>query len=232
MSQRFNLFSAGFCANAPALYYHQQDLAGQHGLLVHNSVSAAIGDILPALKQKEDVHLSQLRTALSIAREFEVDAPDLPANGEDYFDWFAAYVKAFEDSFPMSRIDHYYFLFGRKISEILVNLGLASSCLDLQLSLGNAVDLSRKTDKSIKDNEYILFKLIAPAALLSSEPRQNFFNVYYRSINGAFEPFRGLDVIALKEPEMRKLSSDLRAYGDEVLKGYRQCESQLKELGF
>ena len=190
------------------------------------------GEFLKKLGLKEELQKERLRTAYSIAKEFEVDAPELPANADEYFEWFPAFVKAVEKSFPMSRIDHYYFLFGRKISEILVNSEFASCCLDLQLELGNGVDLSRKTDKCIKDNEYILFKLIAPAALLSSEPRQNFFNVYYRSINAAFEPFRGLEVAGLESAAMSKLSSDLRAYQKQVEDGYSDCESHLKALTF
>jgi hypothetical protein len=232
MSQRLSLFSAGFCANAPALYYQQRDLAGQYELLADAGLHRKMDEFFAKLELNENNQTDFLKSATEIAREFEVDAPAIPQNADEYFEWLPAFVNEVEKSFPMNRIDHYYFLFGRKISEIVVNSAFACCCLDLQVALGNGLDLSRKTDKCIKDNEYILFKLIAPAALLSSEPRQNFFNVFYRSINAAFEPFRGIEAGELNETEMCKLSDDLRLYEKEVMKGYRDCETQLRSLAF
>jgi len=40
---------------------------------------------------------------------------------------------------------------------------------------------------------------MAAAALLSSEPRQNYFNVFYRSISEEFQPFKNINVSELSE---------------------------------
>src|SRR5690606_33921137 len=124
----------------------------------------------------------------------------------------------------------YYFLFGRNCTELLTNLQFACTCLEIEIETENTLQLQRQIDKCIKDDEYILFKLIAPAALLSSEHRHNFFNVYYKKINVAFEPFRGLESGNEKE-DMRQLHSGLTDYCKQVEAGLKECFTQLQELG-
>ncbi len=231
MSQRFSLFYAGFCVSAPALYYNQLQLTRKLESEQDERTRLTRDELVT---QAEDLYAEQvtnLKTAESIAQSLEVTVPALPQDTESYFAWAPKFVDVFEQSFPMSRIDHYYFLFGRKLSELIVNQELAALWLDVQSKLDAGPELARNSDKFIKDNEYILFKLIAPAALLSSEPRHNYFNVLYKDLNAAFDPFRGIDTSTMVNSGRDKLSGDLRAYGQKAREGFKGCISLLKELG-
>src|SRR5690606_22610988 len=125
-----------------------------------------------------------------VATQLELTLPPGPKQAEEYFNWLGSFVETFENAFPMSKIDHYYFLFGRKLAEISSNIKFALCCIKTDKALGNLLNLGRKTDKCLKDNEFILFKLIAPAALLSSEPRHLFFNRHYKDLSSSWDPFR------------------------------------------
>jgi hypothetical protein len=230
MSQRFSLFNAGFSAAAPAQFYSQLQLADQFRAHADEQVRREMEGLVNSLKAHENEYLASLSLARELASGLEITLGTLPTNPNEYFDWLPRYVEEFEHSFPMSKIDHYYFLFGRKLAELATNVRLASTCLELEASLNKALALEAKTEKYIRDNEYILFKLIAPAALLSSEPRHNYFNLLYKSMNSSFESIRKLDYRSLAVEEMRKACDELRKFENQVREGYASCSSLLKEL--
>lgn len=231
MSQRFTLFYAGYTAYAPALYFHQLDFIDICRNEESEAVKNYISDCRNNLQSAEYECTTHIKTAASVAEHLDIEIPALPTNSQDYFQWLARYTESFEREFPMARIDHYYFLFARKISEIICNLGLLQVYLRFPVSAAVSFDLSRKTEKCLKDIEYILFKLMAAAALLSSEPRQNYFNVYYKAICQEFTPFKGIEAGSMEEPELRKLGAALAEYELSVMNGFKKCIGLLKELG-
>ena len=230
MSQRLSLFNAGYHATTPAHYYSQLQLVDQLAPHAEGAVREHLDQLCTTLKQSETACLASLQMAGSTAIDLELQPGRLPNSADDYFRWLNEFVAQFEATYPMSKIDHYYFLFGRKLGEILSNLKLAGCCLELDARFEKALVLQNKSEKCIKDNEYILFKLIAPAALLSSEPRHNYFNVFYKKINAAYQPFRNLDLGTLGPDGMLALCAELDAFGKEVEKGYQECSTLLKEL--
>lgn len=231
MSQRSSLLNAGYCANAPALYYSRAQLAGQHIQSDDTRVRQVVAQFRDENEKGRQEWEDLLRKAADIANQFEIEPPVLPGTPEQFFAWLPDFVEAFESSFPMSRIDHYYFLFGRKCAELYVNFQLACTCISLDLSLDRALDLNRRIEKCLKDNEYILFKLIAPAALLSSEQRQNFFNVFYKKMNSAFEPYRSFEAAGLSPEKMQRLNDELVVLSNEIKSGYEGCLTAMKDLG-
>jgi len=231
MSQRFSLFYAGFTAQVPALYFSRLEFIdackSEEGEAVKNFISS----YSQMLQQEVYENTTHLKTAISIAKHLEMELLPEPKNSDDYYNWLVHYTDCIEKEFPMARIDHYYFLYSRKIAEICKNIGLVSTYMDFSLSAGQAMDLPRKVEKCLKDTEYILFKLMAAAALLSSEPRQNYFNIYYRSLCQEFLPFKEMDITKMSEPEFKKLGSSIKEYELLVLDGFKKCIGLLKELG-
>jgi hypothetical protein len=231
MSQRFSLFYAGFTANAPALYFNQLLFLDSCVESEDEFVLKTIPKFSKSIREKEDEYHSYIKTAISIANHFEIETLPQPVYSKDYFDWLTHYVDMIERQFPMARIDHYYFLYARKVAEILSNIGLLKTYIDILLDVNQQMDLSKKIEKCLKDTEFILFKLMAAAALLSSEPRQNYFNVFYRLINQEFQPFAKVDVAALQEADLMSLNVKLDDYRIIVNDGFKKCVGMLKELG-
>jgi hypothetical protein len=233
MSQRFNLFYAGFTAYLPSLHFNQAALLQQ---LENHPKVKSFGNCCDHLKHAIDdsadeakVHLT---TALQLAGVFELSVPQEPQTVSEYFSWQSQYADTFENRFPMSRIDHYYFLYGRKNAEIICNTSLMASYLELILKSERKLDYSSNLTKCLKDTEYILFKLIAASALLSSEPRQTYFSAHYKTISTEFKPFRVLDFSVLSDEELLRLTEDLVTYRNTVMDGFKNCISLLKELQF
>ena len=230
MSQRLCLFNAGYSAYAPSLYYNQMSLTNSYSGHPEARGRECILKLTEYLQGCKDENNSYLETAIGIAKQFDLQTLSPPANYIEYFTWRNQFTEVFENQFPMSRIDHYYFLYSRKIAEIIGNLGLIECYLGLQIESANALDLKSGVDKCLKDTEYILFKLIAAAALLSSEPRHGYFNATYKEINAHFMPFRNMDILQLKEGELKNLAGDLKSYRNTVEDGYKKCAGLLKEL--
>jgi hypothetical protein len=231
ISQRFSLFYAGFTAYTPAFYFGGVAFANDYKGDESQEVCKHMLGLLNDLSDKESESTTHLKTAISIADHFKLKTLPQPLNAKDYFDWLGHYIETVENQFPMARIDHYYFLFSRKIAEILCNTGLMKLYADACLKLGEQIDLKRKIEKCLKDNEYILFKLMAASALLSTEPRQNYFNVFYRSLMQEFEPFKGINLDELNTKELEKLISDLSGFETLTMDGFKKCIGMLKELG-
>jgi hypothetical protein len=231
MSQRFSLFYAGFTAYAPALYYHQLEFIDHCQDENDEAVRAYISELSSRLGESVYESDTHIKTAISLAEHFELEVSPRPDSPQDYFLWLGHYIESVERQFPMARIDHYYFLFARKVSEILCNLRLLKTYIDLQLRVEAAPDVSRKMDKCLKDTEYILFKLMAAAALLSSEPRQNYFNVYYKLLCEKYIPLKGIEAHLLGKAEMTQLVKALETYELVVMDGFKKCIALLKELG-
>lgn len=231
MSQRFSLFYAGFTAYAPALYFNQLEFIETCKEEESELLKNYIHDFTHKLKDKVYENSTHITTAINVARHWDMELPPEPLTHEDYSSWLMHYTESFEKEFPMGRIDHYYFLFARKIAEILSNLGLTKTYVDLTLKTGNSIDLTRKIEKCLKDTEYILFKLMAAAALLSSEPRQNYFNVFYRTLCQEFQPFKEMNLEDLTEADLKKLDASIQEYDMIVTDGFKKCIGMLKELG-
>lgn len=231
MSQRFTLFYAGFTAYAPALYFNNLDLIDSLYNEENEAIKEQVFKLSDELKDKAYEYSTHINTAISVARHLEIDVKAQPHTFDEYFYWLGHFTECFEQKFPMARIDHYYFLFARKIAEIQSNFGLLNTYIDLTLCLKDAYSFTRKMDKCLKDTEFILFKLMAAAALLSSEPRQNYFNVYYRLLCQEFEPFKEVDVSVMGEKELHQLKTDIQKFDVSVTDGFKKCIGLLKELG-
>jgi len=231
MSPRFCLFYAGFTSYAPALYFNQLSLVSLLESYENELVRQCLTQFLKKLPDRKDEFFSHLTTAIDLAKEFDIAILPPPKDHKDYFNWLSHYIETFERQFPMSRIDHYYFLYARKISEIICNMELLKTYVDITLDTDHQVDLTRKVEKCLKDNEYNLFKLRAPAALLSSEPRHTYFNVFYKDLTNGFQPFQEIDYDVLKEKEMKELETKAGTYSNLAMDGFKKCIGLLKELG-
>jgi hypothetical protein len=229
MSQRLNLFYAGYSVAAPSYYYKVLAFLKQHegNTEFHPALSGFKTEIL----KQNDQHKSFLVTADELASNFNISIPDLPESNEEYFEWQKSYIDAFERKFPMSRIDYYYFFYGRKIAEIYANISLARTFIGYSFKLDGQINMRSRIDSCLKDTQFIIFKLIAAAALLSSEPRLNFFNVFYRQVSAEFEKFKSVDISEISNEELQKLSENLASYNGIVSEGYGKCITLLEEMG-
>jgi hypothetical protein len=230
MSQRFSLFYAGFTAYAPALYFNQLAFINTYEAHEDELVRNCISEFSKTISDKEPECMTHIKTAISIAKGFEIETLPHPAAAKDFFAWLSHYVDTIERQFPMSRIDHYYFLYARKISEVLCSTGLIKTYVDMALALNTRIDLSKKIEKCLKDAEYIIFKLMAAAALLSSEPRQNYFIVYYRLLSQEFQGFKNIDLSELNDDGLKQLRANVEKYETVIMDGFKKCIGMLKEL--
>ena len=231
MSQRFTLFYAGFTAHVPALYFNQVELVESWKHEENQLLAAPVSQLSERLNDKTQEYITHLDTAISVAKHLEIETLPRPQTPEDYFSWVVHYTDSFEKAFPMGRIDHYYFLFARKVAEIISNLELVKVCIDFTVASQGTLDLSRKMEKCIKDIEYILFKLMAAAALLSSEPRQNYFNSYYRLLCQEFQGCKSTNADITDIASLKKLHAAITEFDLVVMDGFKKCIGMLKELG-
>jgi hypothetical protein len=231
MSQRFTLFYAGYTVYVPALYFGKLELIETCKSADNELVRNAVSTLLNNAKENKVECSTQLATAINLAKNLEIEILEEPTNYQDYFTWLLHYIEGVETEFPMSRIDHYYFLYARKISEITYNLELLKTYSLLALSTNSPLDFARKIEKSLKDVEFILFKLMAAAALLSSEPRQNYFNVYYKTLCDEFNTLKEMDATNLSESTLKFMKQEVLRFEEVVAEGFQKCITLLKELG-
>lgn len=231
MSQRFSLFYAGYTSYLPSLYFNQLAFIESVNDENNKSLNECLTSLLTTVSEGEQEARGHIITAKSLAEYFKIPVPDVPFHHIEYFNWLRQYIDALETQFPMSRMDHYYFLFARKIAEITCNVGLMITYNRVYTSHRSLLDLSAKYNKCLKDTEFILFKLMAAAALLSSQPRQNHFNSYYRELNEGFKPFKDIDINSLNESELARFDKNLNAYLLVLENGFKKCIGLLKELG-
>lgn len=231
MSHRFCLFYSGFTSYAPTLYFTQRALIGRIELELNDKQKIKLDSYSAQVSDSEEEYFSYIKTAASLAVYFDLDSQVKPETAEEYFAWLKEYTSAFERKFPMTRIDHYYFLYARKLSEIITNTRLAKTKIDLSMDFDHEFGFLSGAHKYIKDTEYILFKLIASAALLSSENRHGFFNTFYKEMNREFERFKRIDIEKMDTNALRALSQSLEEYQRLVMNGFKHCINLLKELG-
>src|SRR5204863_8835536 len=122
MSKRFNLFNAGYTVYAPALHYLQLSLAETLSKDEDEEIRIRFSYLHRKLAESSGESNKQIDAAIALSEQFELLTLPSPSSSGDYFDWVKHYIEAFENRFPMSRIDHYYFLYSRKLSEIVANM--------------------------------------------------------------------------------------------------------------
>ena len=229
MNPRCCLFNAGYFAQMPAIYFSKKTFAEKYT----GHESAEIGVYFRNLMETVESSFPEaghcLDEATKLAERFQVQIGDKPTSEHAYSNWIGSYIENFERQFPMTRIDHYYFLFGRKLAEIIKNTELLI-CFNTVLSdLGRGIDLSQEVQRCTKDNEFILFKLMAGSVLLSSEPRHGYFNSLYRQMCQEFELIKSFDFIS-GNIERNRMQSELRDFEKSVTDGFEKCCALLKEL--
>jgi hypothetical protein len=229
MSQRFCLFYAGYTASAPTLYFNKMALL--NNWLPEENKQNNIQRLSQQVQDLNYESISSIKTAISIADHFKVDvlpAPDFP---EDYFKWLKDYTHAFEDQFPLTRIEHYYFFYSQKIAEILAHVGMISTLSELAVHVQQPESILKQIDKYLSETEFLIFKNKAATALLSSEPRHSYFRTLYNEINTNFEQFKTIKVSELKDTDLQELRKSMETFKFSMLSGFKKCIVLLKDLG-
>lgn len=230
MSLRISLFHAGLTAFAPTTYFELESLF-EHLSGGEQAVRAEDLEWLKTeLARTKQTGLEKLEKAIVNAREYHLDIIARPTNHSEFIVWRQDYSAAFEAEYPMSRIDHYYFLFAFKLSELLCNIELLD-CYLLMLQVGEKnVHVLRRSNKSLKDIQFTLLKMMAPTALLSGEHRHHYFSLYYKEISKGFEKFGRYDIEQLTPDEIRDLKKQIAEYGALMNAGLNKCVQLLEEL--
>lgn len=228
MSQRFCLFYAGFAASAPSVYFNKMALFDQYLPLQNNIVqNEKFSNDLQYLRYENE---TSIRTAISIADYFKLSVLPEPVDSEEYFKWLKHYISVFEEQFPLTQIDHYYFLYARKIAEFLAHASLVSALADIALLSNDTVNLFYEIDKHLSELETVVFKTMAAAALLSSEPRHGYFRTFYAEVTTAFEKFKIVHASDLDKNGLKALQKDIEEFKYLILNGFKRCITLLKEL--
>lgn len=231
ISQKLNLFYAGFATVQPSLHYNREALYQKVSKeVLPQDYSNCLQKLKSLIENTSHEAESHINTACHLARHFNIEIATVPRSLNAYFTWQGQICNAFEERFPMHKIDHYYFLYGRKNAEIMTNAGLMQSYLDIYFGMDHKVEIWTGFNKCLKDTEYILFKLIAASTLLSSEPRQGQFTEHYKNINEAFRIFRNLEPAYLKEVYLLKLKNELVNFEDTVISGLKRCMKLMSNL--
>lgn len=230
MSQRCNLFNAGFVVSLPTLYFSRLKLKDNIPALDDNQLQSLISNYFIQFEDQKEEHYSHVLTALQLAKQFDIVDFDAPIDVEEYFNWHQDLINEFEQKFPLGRIEHYYFLYARKIAELLNHMGLIKTYVDLHLLSKRNLNLNIKLENAIKDCEYLVFKLMAPAALLSSEPRQNCFNALYKQMGEYLQHFKNFDFENAGEEQLLNLKKEADEFTVMLMNGYKNCSEVLKDL--
>lgn len=231
MSQRFCLFYAGYTAYAPSLYFDQVVLFELIKDPANTELSERVNRLANNLEYQRLQSSTFLETTISIAQELELELPPKPQNAETFIEWLQMVITVFEEEFPMTKLDHYYFLFGRRLAEIICDTELLAAYVTLLTNEDKNVLVLKKIDKLLKDVEYILFKMMASAALISGEVRQHYFSVFYKELSAEFRPFVQANVSLMNQQELQTLANDLSDYNLMAVNGFKKCIGLLKELG-
>jgi hypothetical protein len=223
------LFRGGYCACSPIYYYRQLAFANEHKNHENPLVRSSLISIRDSLKELREAHAPNIRTVNELALKFDIKLAPEPEDAESYNQWLRTCTEGFEAQFPMSRMEYYYFFYGRKLAEIRSNVMLAKTYLALIAEVNGSLELESRIKGCVKDCEYSLFRLIAASALLSSEPRHTYFSVNYKTLNQEFDPFRVItgEGSGLKD---KKLLRELDGYKDTLENGYQKCVELLLEL--
>jgi hypothetical protein len=230
MSSRLCLYYAGFACRMPSLYYELNAFADQLSSRDHKTLKECGDRLALTLEDAEHESISQIRTASNIATHMKVPLLPEPGDLDSYTRWRDHFIEKVEDRHPMNQINYYYFYYARRMAELYCNIGAARQYLLLEPSLKDHVEVKHLVGKNLADAEYILFKLIAAAALLSSEHGHRHFNVFYQDINKRFGLFRQVDHEHLKNGEREALALNLEHYGILVKKGIEECFCTINRL--
>jgi hypothetical protein len=229
MGLRTLLFHGGYCAAAAQAYFGQLEFLTSQADDPANPAKY-LENLKEKLKGEHSDCEANLTTALQMAVQVEVKVDACGSEPHAFRDWFWQFVEAVEARFPMNRIDHYYFLFGRKMSEISSNTTIAAALLRAR-GYANSSDTAYRIEKCLRDCEYSLFKLTAPSALLAGEPRQGHFGTIYRRMNQEFAPFRNASMGAHSKMSDDETAGRLEKYGLARKGEFSDCKAILEELG-
>lgn len=226
MSKRFSLFYTGITAYLPGVYYSQLEL-----LLQYQASETVSRDNLHVLEQQlqdlEPEHTTYISVARSLGESLKIEG----FHYTDYKDWLVQFTKRMDKSYPITNIEHYYFLFGRKLAEIKECVNKVNCCILLMNNSPLLPELLNIIREEMHKADLILQKLTACATILSGEYRQIYFGTYYHFLLRHFDRVKLQDdKEEFSSEELNKLSVELDYFSAQLTNGFKKCIGMLKNL--
>lgn len=227
MNRRFCLFYAGFTASAPSLYYYQLSV-------IHSNVELANTNSNPALidniSEFDFENRAMIVTAQSLAEYLNLRLSSTDTCPDAYFNWRERYEEAVNEQYPSTKIERYYFYYAKNIAEILTNVGLIQTYLTVGEKLGKREKYLAEIKNCFNNVEQSIYKMTAPSALLSSEPRHLYFREFYNELKLDFEKIKRKLNPDARLDELRPMNADLESIRRFVWDGFKKCIGILKKL--
>ena len=226
LEERFSLFYTGYALSLPQTYEHIEGLNEKYG---QSAISESVKERL--INRRDELRY-QRQTALSVA-ESVGQALRLPVHpyqeNETYLEWMEAFIRRVEDRYPMNQIGYYYFYYARMVTTLLGNVCLGTTRFYLYTNIKDPV-LLQKGAENIRDCEFILFRLIAAAALISGEHGHRYFNTYYKELNQQYESLMSISWSELTNEQMVNELPALIKFEQFAKNGFEECFVTIRKL--
>jgi hypothetical protein len=224
LSRKHTIFRAGYAAAAPILHYNRQKFLEETQTEEERNFLLS----MPVLKTAKNDPKRAVQEAMKLGAVFNASEGEIPSNYAGYIQWLEHYVRDFEEKYPMSRIEHYYFLFSRKLAELCSCMNICALSCRLQAHFRHSANVP-KILLSIHNAEHTLLKLVAASALLGGEAGHYYFNVLFSELKSAFAKFK-INVSELDRKGLENMAANAEDYIVRIVAGVDKCDMILKEL--
>lgn len=226
LAERFSLFYTGYALSLPQTYEHIEGLNEKY---LHAPISESLRERLKnRVMELGYLRASALNVAESVAQSLRLPVPNFQKD-ETYLQWMESFITRVEDRYPMNQIGYYYFYYARMVTTLLGNICLGVTRFSLYSELKDPI-LLQKGSENIRDCEFILFRLIAAAALISGEHGHRYFNTYYKDLNQQFESLTSISWSQLSPEQMQQELPALIKFETFAKEGFDGCFVTISHL--
>jgi hypothetical protein len=222
MSRRHAIFNAGYHAAVPEFYFLRTE--------PNSDLGADESEFLIGVHGKPEFSfLKDVELANEFGKKFNLSVELASEDRRGYLQWYSEFEGKFGEIFPMSRIDHYYFLFSKKLVELSSRAWRYADLCRLQSNFNTRNYLPR-ISLCAHEGEVTLYRLMAPSALLGSEAGHFYFNGLYKELKEEYGKIKSASLRADNQG-LLNLAQAANEFRSKIDLGFARCSGILKELG-
>src|SRR3989344_1441086 len=224
----FQIFYAGYAATMPSMYFNRVLMVSQFAQHSNEDVKAAMTGQFNYLREQGGPNVQLIKKAVDIAGTFEIGTKPMPRLPDDYFDWIKFYTEGFEKKFEITSTEYHSFIFARKATEAMVNLGLMQTALILTTHSKKNINLFADIEKWIKELSSITLLMFAPSIMLIRSTGKNCFEELKTLIVNGADELSQLNITQANEEGITKFTDKVDSLLHEINMLFQTCATALK----
>ncbi len=224
----YTKFYLGYTVTMPSLYFNRVLLVSKNVEHPDEEAKKVIMGQFGLLREQGRENVMLIKKSVEIAEAFGMGTMPLPKFPNDYFEWYAHFVKTYETKFEVTTVEYHCFFFARKVTEVLVNLSLIQTAIIITTESKDKINLFQEVNSWVKEMNLFAVLLMAPVIMLERHARKGCFEQLKNSIIAVASELGNMPLADSKDANVEKFTNKVDSSLQNLNTEFKVCVEALK----